>query len=345
MNEINRKWSEMTDEERQAAVAARQEKLDQARQKLEDGVAELVASGRWTEYLKFLSHFHRYSFNNLILILFQNPKASMCASYRTWKQMGRYVRKGEKGIEILVPVLARLHTSPESSKLDEEGSGQLAALGPGTDAELDSPQLSGYRLVGFKIGHTFDVSQTEGDPLPNPINMALAGDDQGVYAALAAYAKDNLHIDVELVESENPNWGGACIHDSEGPPSRILVAGDRSPLFRAQTLAHELAHALLHSDKDYRAHTLRSRIECEAESVAFCILHHFGLDVGEVAFGYLAHWGDGENALTELLECGERIRDASHQVIAWVDEQYSELDSGDEVGALILQAETDLVPA
>ena len=89
----------------------------------------------------------------------------------------------------------------------------------------------------------------------------------------------------------------------------------------------------------------RSRIECEAESVSFCIMHHFGLDVGEVAFGYLAHWGDGENALTELLECGERIRGAAHQVIAWIDEQYAEVVLVDGLGTLILQAETELVPA
>ena len=113
MDPKSKKWSEMTEEERQAAVALRQEKLDQARLKLENGVTQLVASGRWTEYLKFLSHFHRYSFNNLILIIFQFPQATLCASYRTWKQLGRHVRKGEKGIEILVPVLARVSACPE----------------------------------------------------------------------------------------------------------------------------------------------------------------------------------------------------------------------------------------
>ena len=183
--------------------------------------------------------------------------------------------------------------------------------------------------------------------LPSRIRSTwrLSGDDQGVYAALAAFAKDILHIEVELVESENPNWGGACSYDPEGHPARIVVAGDRSPLFRAQTLAHELAHALLHSDKDYRAHTPRSRIECEAESVSFCIMHHFGLDVGEVAFGYLAHWGDGENALVELMESGARIRDAAHQVIAWIDEKYVETIPVDGVSAVILQDEAELVPA
>lgn len=345
MNRKPKKWSEMTDEERQAVVALRQEKLDQARLKLENGVTQLVASGRWTEYLKFLSHFHRYSFNNLILIIFQFPEATLCASYRTWKQLGRYVRKGEKGIEILVPVLARVTVNPDSDKLNEEDGGRVADQGLETDGDHRDVNVSGYKVVGFKIGHTFDVSQTEGAPIPNPINMALAGDDQGVYAALAAFAKDILHIDVELVESDNPNWSGSCSYESEGRPTRIVVASNRSLLFRAQTLAHELAHALLHSDKDYRAHTPRSRIECEAESVSFCIMHHFGLDVGEIAFGYLAHWGDGENALTELLECGERIRDAAHQVIAWIDEQYDDVVPVDGVGTLILQAETELVPA
>lgn len=339
-----KKWSEMTEEERQAAVALRLEKLDQARQKLENGVTQLVASGRWTEYLKFLSHFHRYSFNNLILIIFQFPQATLCASYRTWKKLGRHVRKGENGIEILVPVLARIPASPETQQYDEE-HGRVAATGSANYLEQDSSTTYGYKVVGFKIGHTFDVSQTEGAPIPNPINMALAGDDQGVYAALSTFAKDTLHIDVELVESEDPNWGGSCRYDPEGHPARIVVAGDRSPLFRAQTLAHELAHALLHSDKDYRVHTPRSRIECEAESVSFCIMHHFGLDVGEVAFGYLAHWGDGENALVELMECGARIRDAAHQVIAWIDEKYVETIPVDGVSTVIQQDEAELVPA
>jgi hypothetical protein len=126
---------------------------------------------------------------------------------------------------------------------------------------------------------------------------------------------------------------------------RRAVAGNLSPLYRAQTLAHELAHALLHPDKDYRAYTPRSRIECEAESVSFYIMHYFGLDVGEVAFGYLAHWGDGENALTELIECGERISDTTHQVIAWIDEQYAEAIPVDGESAVILQDEAELVLA
>jgi hypothetical protein len=344
MIQTQKKWSEMTEEERQAAIVLRQEKLDQARLKLENGVTQLVASGRWTAYLKFLSHFHRYSFNNLILIIFQFPEASLCASYRTWKKLGRHVRKGEKGIEILVPVLARVSACPDSRKLNEE-DGQVAGPGTETDGDHRDEQSSSYQVVGFKIGHTFDVSQTEGAPIPNPINMALTGDDQGVYAALAAFAMDTLHIEVELVVSDNPNWGGACSYDQEGHPARIVVAEDRSPLFRAQTLAHELAHALLHSDKDYRAHTPRSRIECEAESVAYCILHHFGLEVGEVAFGYLALWGNGENALAELMECGARIRDAAHQVIAWIDEQYVDGNPGDGVRAVFLQDEAELFPA
>ena len=171
---------------------------------------------------------------------------------------------------------------------------------------------------------------------------ALAGDYQGVYTALAAFAKEVLHNDVELVESDNPNWGGACSYDQEGRANRIVVAGNRSPLFRAQILAHELAHALLHSDKDYRAHNPRSRIECDDESVSFCIMHHFGLDVGEVAFGYLAHWGDGENAMAELMECGARIRDTAHQVIAWIDEQFAEAASVEGPGVTILQDDVEI---
>lgn len=337
----NKKWSDMTAEERQNAVEARQQRLDEARQKLHSGVLELVASGRWAEYLKFLSRFHQYSFNNLLLILFQFPQATLCASYRTWRTLGRQVRRGEKGIEIIVPLLAPVPGRIDRSQLDSEDDESTSSPVPQRE-DRENRKETATRLVGFKIGHTFDVSQTEGDPIPNPINMSLAGDDNGVYAALAAFARETLHIEVELVASHNPNWGGACIHDEGGRPARIVLAEDRSPPFRAQTLAHELAHALLHSDQDYRAHTPRSRIECEAESVAFCILHHFGLDVGEVAFGYLAHWGDGENALKELMACGGRIRDAAHQVIAWVDEQY---EGAVPLVALAQPSETEFIPA
>lgn len=337
-----KKWSEMTEQERQAAVSLRKEKLEQAREKLENGVIELVGSGRWEEYLKFLSHFHRYSFNNLILILLQRPSATQCASYRTWKQLGRQVRKGERGIEILVPVLTRVYASRKSGQAEEEHDLE-PELSQGTSQQENELMPCGYKVVGFKIGHTFDVSQTEGAPLPSLINMALAGDDQGVYAALAAFAKQILTIDVELVEAHSPTWGGACRYGEEGRAVQILVAANRSLLFRAQTLAHELGHALLHSDQQYRMQTPRSRIECEAESVAFCILHHFGLDVGEVAFGYLAHWGDGGNALTELLESGERIRSAAHQVIAWIEEQY--VDAVADGAEAPIQAWTELVSA
>jgi hypothetical protein len=257
--------------------------------------------------------------------------------------LGRHVRKGEKGIEILVPVMAKVPIIPEKNRFDCDTEDHEAHERKSERDNACSEQPA-YKVVGFKIGHTFDVSQTEGDPLPNPINMALAGDDQGVYTALAAFAREAFHIGVEVIGSQNPNWGGACSYDEDGHAKKIVVAGNRSPLFRAQTLAHELAHALLHSDKEYRMHNPRSRIECEAESVSYCIMHHFGLDVGDVAFGYLAHWGGGENALAELMECGARIRDAAHQVIAWIDEQYAGSVPVDGLSTLMSTPETELVP-
>jgi hypothetical protein len=110
----------------------------------------------------------------------------------------------------------------------------VAVLALETDGDHRDVNVSSYKVVGFKIGHTFDVSQTEGAPISNPINMALAGDDQGVNAALTAFAKDVLHIDVELVESDNPNWGGSCSYDLEGRSVRILDGGNR---FNAYSMA------------------------------------------------------------------------------------------------------------
>jgi hypothetical protein len=163
------------------------------------------------------------------------------------------VRKGERGIEILVPILARLTDDPESTSNESENEiPESFGLEPNEGQRETS---SGYQLVGFRVGHTFDVSQPEVAPLPELVPMNFMGDDQGVYAALAAFAQDVPHIAVEQVESEDSCWCSACSYGKSGRVKRIVVAGNRSPLLRAQTLAHEPGHALLHSDRESRAHT------------------------------------------------------------------------------------------
>jgi len=312
-----KKWEEMTLEDRNAAREQRAEKLEAATKKLFAGIEALIASNRWEEYLKFQGRFHRYSFCNTVLILLQCPDATRVASYRTWQKMKRWVRRGETGISIFVPILVKekfprqaQEPEPNERSLDEKAT-------QGKAIELQ-------QLVGFKIGYVFDVAQTEGEPLPaNPVSL-LQSDDARLYQVLRSYAQKKLHVEVlEADEGSLPSYvNGDCAFSNEGKPSCIRIMKSNSALMKTKTLAHEIGHAILHTEIEYRMHTSRSLLELEAESVAFIVLKSLGVDSGEYSFGYLAEWGGGEEAIKAVQASGERIRQAAHQVIEWIEERW-----------------------
>lgn len=319
-------WADLTPEEQETARQARQDRLELARQKLASGIEKLVASGRWRDYLKFQGKFHRYSFCNTFLILMQKPDATLVASYRTWQKLGRQVRKGENGISVFVPILARAHADAESHKpkeLTEATAVQGMEAGDSGFLDTTLPDDSGMeQLVGFKIGHVFDVCQTDGAPLPQEPVSLLQGDDAGLYQALTDFARQVVKVDVVEVGEDilPPRTNGECVYSSEGKPARIHIKGSNPPRMKTKTLAHELGHALLHAESEYRAASSRSIKELEAESIAFVVLSNFGIDSGDYSFGYLATWGGGEEAIRSIQVSGERIRQAAHQVITWIEE-------------------------
>jgi hypothetical protein len=308
------KWEQLSGKTREEIETAREKKLSAARARLASGVEALLKGDRWKNFLQFSLKFQRYSFGNTFLIMLQRPNATCVASFKTWKSMGRHVLKNEHGIEIFVPMLTnRAHQAAE---------GKLP-IDPATEEE--PAESAGKIMLGFKIGHVFDVSQTEGDPLPERPYALLEGDDGGLFTVLKAAVEALLKIPVTF--STLPSGMlGCCRYDPglNSDPIAILLSNDPT-LSGPQildTLAHEAGHAMLHSGLEVHQHSARSIRELEAESVAFCILSAMGIDSSPVSFGYIATWAEsgGAGAIKEIVGSGQRILDASRTIIRWIEE-------------------------
>lgn len=270
-----------------------QQKRQDALDRLTQGIEELLESGDWQKYLQTQARFHRYSFNNCCLIMMQRPEASQVAGFSTWKQMGRHVKKGERGIFILAPLVRSIE-----QQIDDGSTVAIRAL-------------SGFRTVSV-----FDIAQTEGEPLPE-VAGRLQGDDQGLFSLLEAFSIDKgIPVDVTKISTN-----GTCQY-SQGKPVEIAINADLTPLHKAKTLAHELAHALLHNPQEYGEH--RGDNELEAESTAYVVLNHFGFDSASYSLGYVAHWQraageDKEGTLGQLRASAQAIHKASQQLIDWLE--------------------------
>lgn len=299
-----KKYSDMTDDEQREWRIAQNAKLNAAQEKLMAGLDELLKSARWLEYLKFLGRFYQYSFGNVMLILLQNPSATLVGSFRFWKSLGRWPRKGT-GLQIVAYWGAKKDANSKDGQEDETEDGQ---------------GQEGEGRARFGIGYVYDISDTDGAELP-VITSLLCGDDAGLYRGLSDFAVRVLGLDVrEAVSLGGAN--GCCVYGPDGKPARIEVLGENPVLQKAKTMAHEIAHALLHSAEEYSKHTIRSVNELEAESVAFVVLDHFGIDAGEYSFGYLATWSDGgsPDALKAMRDSGDRIGGAAKAMITWLME-------------------------
>jgi antirestriction protein ArdC len=230
------------------------------------------------------ARFHRYSFANTVLILCQCPTASRVAGFHTWRRLGRQVRRGEHAIWILAPVTRRV------------------------DAD-DASEQSTRVVAGFRPVPVFAEDQTDGDPLPE-VCARLGGDDpRGAYAGLLQVASLlGFTVEDHAFDGET---NGDCSHALR----RIRIEVTLAPAHRAKTLAHELAHALLHADASDRA-----LAELEAESVAFIVCDALGLDAGTWTFGYVAGWaGGGDEAVAAIKAAGARIQRTADQILSALD--------------------------
>ncbi len=266
----------------------RQEKLDAAHERLVDAVAGLVSSEDWTRYLKAMSRFHGYSAANVAMIMSQRPDAELVAGYRAWQALGRQVHKGAKGIAIWSPVVRRIETEdPESGEVEVA-----------------------RRRTGFRIAYVFDVTDTEGDEIPLPPARArlLEGDvPDGMWDFLAAQvAEAGYTLAVIPLVPGRPSANG----ETDFLTRQVVVAAEgRSPAAQAKTLAHELAHVLLHAGGFENRH----RAEVEAESVAFLVCHSFGLDSMDYSLGYVSGWSSGST--DQVLATARAVQQCAAQIL------------------------------
>ena len=259
------------------------DKLNPALERLHAGVAELLDSQVWQDALKFKTRFHTYSFNNALLIYLQRPDATLVAGYRRWQELGRQVKKGETSLAILAPIVC---------KVADEGSDEKER-----------------RVVGFRSARVFDVSQTDGDPLPElPSPTVLEADTETIREVLArveAFAT-SIGLPVCYRELREGVFGSFSV-----TKRAITVRVNLPPLQTLKTLIHELAHALLHAKP--KEGEQRHLCELEAESCAFLVLHELGLDTSRYTFPYLASWTDNPD---ELLAAGEKAARAASGMVA-----------------------------
>ena len=294
------------------------DKLKEITDRLEQGIMELFDSDRYKEYLRVMSKFHNYSFNNTLLIAMQKPDASLVAGFQSWKNnFKRNVVKGEKGIKILAPSPFKI--KQEMEKIDP--ATQKPVIGADGKPVKEEKEIT---IPAFKVVSVFDVSQTEGKELPDIAVDMLTGDVECFKDVFAALEKTSpVPIGFEKIEGNSHGY----YHLEE---KRIAIDEGMSELQTIKTAIHEIAHAKLH-DIDHNApkeeqagRPDRRTREVQAESVAYAVCQHYGLDTSDYSFGYVAGWSSGRE-LDELKSSLETIRSTAAEIINSIDEHLQEI--------------------
>lgn len=283
------------------------EQVKKITEKLEQGIRELYCSESYQNYLKVMSRFHHYSINNSVLIAMQMPNATYVAGYHAWQnQFGRQVLKGQKGIRILAPV-------PYTKKKQKSDSEE--------DQDTKTEETE-QRLAGFRVVSVFDISQTEGKELPHFGISNLPGDVLD-YEKFIRILIECCPVPITFEE----HLGGAkgCFYRGE---NRIAVLANMSEVHTVKTLIHEMAHEKMHANhgvEEKSDQIDRNTKEVEAESVAYTVCQHFGIDTGEYSFGYIASWSRGKE-LTQLKESLGRIRCNAAEMIDLIEQRFLSLE-------------------
>ena len=291
------------------------ERMKEITDRLETGIQELFESERYKAYLTTMSKFHSYSFNNTLLIAMQGGQ--LVAGYNKWRDdFHRNVKKGEKAIKILAP--APFKAKKEVQKLDAQGRPVMGKDGkPVTEVQE-------IQVPAFKIVSVFDVSQTEGEPLPSIGVEELTGSVERYGEFFKALEQTSP---VPIGFEDIPGGSHGYYHLTE---KRIAIQEGMSELQTLKTAIHEIAHSKLHAidpeapaiDQADRPDS-RTR-EVQAESVAYAVCQHYGLDTSDYSFGYVAGWSSGKD-LKELKASLETIRATAHELITTIDGHLAQL--------------------
>ena len=299
------------------------EKLKEITDRLEQGITELFDSERYREYLRVMSKFHNYSFNNTLLIAMQKPDASLVAGFSAWKNnFGRNVIKGQKGIKIIAP--SPYKVKQEMKKIDPHT--QQPIIGKDGKPVTEEKEIT---IPAYKVVSVFDVSQTEGRELPDIAVNELTGDVERYRDFFAALEKTSP-VPIGFEQIPGSSHGYYHLEDK-----RIAIDEGMSEIQTLKTAIHEIAHAKLHDidlnapENEQQPRIDRRTREVEAESVAYTVCQHYGLDTSDYSFGYVAGWSSGRE-LSELKSSLETIRSAAAEIINSIDETLAELSKAQD---------------
>lgn len=262
-------------------VAGREEREELVREATTTAVEQLsadLAAGRsesLEKLLRAMSHFHRYSFSNCLLILIQRPDATRVAGFRAWNKLNRFVRKGEVGIMVMAPVTKVVG---EREELQDDGT---------------TKKVHVRRLVAAKPVYVFDISQTDGEDLPE---LEARSGEPGKHLDKLKRLYSKHGISLEYV----PGLPGGALGISEKGSVKIVEGQSSAGEF--MVLVHELAHELLHQDKDRRKETTKTSRELEAEAVAYVVGHAIGLSIGKASSDYIQLYGGNPALLADSLD-------------------------------------------
>ena len=300
------------------------QKVQEITDKLEEGLKELFESEKYKTYLSTMSKFHNYSFNNTLLIAMQKPEATLVAGYKAWqKNFERHVNKGEKAIRILAPAPYKI--KEERDKLDP-------VTGEMMFDENGMPQKEQVEVTipAFRAVSVFDVSQTDGKPIPELEAQELLSTVEGYEDFVQALM--NV-APVPIGFEDIPGDSKGYFHTEK---KRIAVQENMSESQTLKTMVHEVAHSMLHNKEINRDDLIeepakdRNTKEVEAESVAYTVCQHFGIDTSDYSFGYIAGWSSGKD-MKELKSSLDTIRKTASELITGIEGALRELQLNREM--------------
>ena len=293
-----------------------EKQLKEISERLEQGVKEIFTSERYTEYLNTMSKFHNYSFNNTLLITMQKPEATLVAGYQAWqKKFNRHVKRGEKGIQIIAP--APIREKQEIEKIDPVTKEPVI----GDDGQPET-EIVEMVIPRFRVTTVFDVSQTEGEPIAELKVPELTGSVQ-FYDTFMQALQNISPVPIRMMNVEGDAKG--YYHQTE---KYIAIKEDMSNVQTMKTGVHEVSHALLHDREVMDAEGVlkdQTTKEVEAESIAYIVCNHFGLDTSEYSFTYIASWCESRD-MKALKASMDTIRKTSAEIIGNIEEQMHEIE-------------------
>ena len=314
------------------------QRVQELTDKLEQGLQDLFNSDSYRNYLSTMSKFHNYSFNNTLLIAMQKPDATLVAGYKAWqKNFERHVNKGGKAIRILAPAPYKI--KEERDKIDPVT--QELLLDKDGNPQKEEVEIT---IPAFRAVSVFDVAQTDGKPIPELAAKELLSDVEGYQDMIRAVeAISPVPIELEEIAGDSKGY-----YDREA--KRIAVQENMSESQTLKTMIHEVAHSKLHSkevEQDEQMKKDRNTKEVEAESIAYTVCQHFGIDTSDYSFGYIAGWSSGRDT-KELRSSMDTIRRTASELITGIEEQLQELQRNREVSqeqtkeSILLIQNTDL---